>query len=196
VTRSNSAAGTVYLVYRRAVSANLSGDDLVCDLATYEIMVRRLGRANRFGDRNGTRIEIVHPQKFDGGDRMETRRARALALLKSLDGDGSPKALAKLAKSKSEAVLRAFGPLPKIPKTSDILLDSPALTPSREILPGRPPVTPLLRGVSEGEVSDNPSRVAEVTLITGDDRRARPACLIEDYPLKSIERFAIGRAGI
>lgn len=185
------AAGTVYLVCTRAgeVGANLSGDDLVCDLATYEIMVRRLGRANRFGDCIGTRIEIVHPQKFDGGDRMETRRARALALLKSLDGDGSPKALAKLAKSKSEAVLRAFGPLPKIPKTSDILLDSWALTSFSRNLPGRPPVTPFLRGVSEWE---SPTTQVgwrdEVTLITGDLTVANdPACLIEDYPLKSIE---------
>src|SRR5271154_6865157 len=89
--------GTVYLVCTSAgeVGVNISADHLVCDLSTFESMAQRFGRVNRFGEWPDTRIDIVHPTEFDD-DKLETRRSRTLALLQSLNGNGSPLALGTL----------------------------------------------------------------------------------------------------
>jgi CRISPR-associated endonuclease/helicase Cas3 len=63
-------SGTVFLVCTSAgeVGVNISADHLVCDLSTFESMAQRFGRVNRFGDRDDTRIDIVHPTAFDKAD--------------------------------------------------------------------------------------------------------------------------------
>ena len=44
---------------------NISADHMVCDLSTFESMAQRFGRVNRFGERDDTRIDVVHQTDFD-----------------------------------------------------------------------------------------------------------------------------------
>lgn len=183
--------GTVYLVCTSAgeVGVDISADHLVCDLSTFDSMAQRFGRVNRFGDRNDTRIDIVHPVSFDNKGKIEEideRRQKTLALLKKLRGDGSPKALSEL---KPVARHAAFAPTPTVLPATDILFDTWAMTTIREKLPGRPPVEPYLHGESDWQPPE--THVAwreEVGIITGDllDRYS-PEDLLEDYPLKPHE---------
>src|SRR5262249_20121499 len=118
---------TVYLLCTSAgeVGVNISADHLVCDLTPFESMAQRFGRVNRFGDRDDTRIDVVHTKAFDEKDPDELRRQRTLALLRLLGGDASPGALGKLPPQERSD---AFTPPPITPLTSDILFDSWALT--------------------------------------------------------------------
>lgn len=74
------ATGTVYLVATSAgeVGVNISADDLICDLSTYESMAQRFGRVNRFGDRTDSTVTVVKPtgdiKKF-AKERGDTKRA-------------------------------------------------------------------------------------------------------------------------
>lgn len=157
------AEGPVYLICTSAgeVGVNLSADHLVCDLSTFDSMAQRLGRVNRFGDREDTRVDVVAPGSFATSDKkfgeLETKREKTLELLQSLKEipgstdkrlDASPLALTHLTPSDRNA---AFAPAPHIPRASDILFDAWALTSIRTIMPGRPPVAPYLHGVSEWE---------------------------------------------
>jgi len=89
--------GRVFLVATSAgeVGVNLSADDLVCDLSTYESMAQRFGRVNRFGLRDDSEITVVHETKFDSAKPIEAAREHTLALLQNLNGSGSPPALHK-----------------------------------------------------------------------------------------------------
>ena len=179
---------TVYLVCTSAgeVGVNISADDLVCDLSTFESMAQRFGRVNRFGTRDDTRVDVVHPKEFDENDEYQSRLKRTLVLLRELNGDGNPDALANLDQAKR---LAAFSPPPTILPTTDILFDSWALTTIRDRLPGRPPVEPYLHGLSEQDPPQ--TQVAwreEVGLITDALREQyKPEDLLEDYPLKPHE---------
>src|SRR5208283_4565657 len=56
---------SIYLIATSAgeVGVNISADDLVCDLSTYESMAQRFGRVNRFGERKGndaSEITVVY----------------------------------------------------------------------------------------------------------------------------------------
>jgi CRISPR-associated endonuclease/helicase Cas3 len=181
-------SGTVYLVCTSAgeVGVNISADHLVCDLSTFDRMVQRFGRVNRFGDRNDTEIHIVHPGKFERRNELDQQRKKTLELVRQLNGDASPKAIGDL---KLEDRLAAFAPSPTILPASDILFDSWALTTIRGKLPGRPPVEPYLHGLSGWEPPE--TRVAwraEVGIITGDLlEQYDPEDLLEDYPLKPHE---------
>ena len=190
------ATGTVYLVCTSAgeVGVNISADHMVCDLSTFESMTQRLGRVNRFGDRDDTRIDIVHPKQFGKKDKkgkltvdeLDRRRQKTLELLKQLNGDASPGALDKLNPNDR---LAAFAPPPVILPVTDILFDAWALTTIREKLPGRPAVEPYLHGISEWQPPE--TYVAwreEVEVITGALlERYKPEDLLEDYPLKPHE---------
>ncbi len=186
--KAASGNETVYLVCTSAgeVGVNISADHLICDLSTFESMSQRLGRVNRFGNRDDTRIDIVYPGSFKEDDRYETARVKTLELLKHLNGDGSPAALNAIA---LEERLEGFSPQPKIRCTSDILYDAWSLTTVREKLPGRPPVEPYLHGEPEKQMPE--THVAwreEVGIIT--DRLAElhnPGDLIADYPIKPHE---------
>ncbi len=179
---------TVYLVCTSAgeVGVNISADHLVCDLSTFDSMAQRFGRVNRFGLCDDTRIDIIHPNKFDEKDKLSPPRTRTLALLLSLDGNGSPASLGSL-----DAVARveAFAPTPTILPTSDILFDAWSLTSIRDRMPGRPKVEPFLHGITEWE----PPRTkiawrTDVSEIISDLLLEHPPEeLLEIYPLKPHE---------
>lgn len=185
---------TVYLVCTSAgeVGVNLSGDQMVCDLTTFESMAQRLGRVNRFGAGDAL-IDVVHPKQLDTKDKpREAARERTLTLLQRLplreDGryNASPEALASLPMVDR---LEAFSPQPITLPTSDILWDAWALTSIREPLPGRPVVEPYLHGIAEWEPPE--SYVAwrhEIGIVAGALlNQYTPEDLLEDYPLKPHE---------
>lgn len=184
------AAGTVYLVCTSAgeVGVNISADQMVCDLSTFESMAQRLGRVNRFGDRDDTQIDVVAPREF-GKEEIDQRRQKTLELLQQLNGDASPWALGKLNR---DDCLAAFAPPPVILPATDILFDAWALTTIREKLPGRPVVEPYLHGISEWQPPE--TYVAwreEVEVIAGPllERYSAEEIkeLLDDYPLKPHE---------
>jgi CRISPR-associated endonuclease/helicase Cas3 len=180
--------GTVYLVCTSAgeVGVNISADHLVCDLSTFDSMAQRFGRVNRFGERDDTRIDVLHPTEFDLKDPLELRLSKTLALLRQLNGDGSPHALGELDLT---ARLEAFARPPTILPVSDILFDAWALTTIRGELQGRPPVEPYLHGIDGPEPPE--THVAwreEVDRITKALQALyKPEDLLEDYPLKPHE---------
>lgn len=143
-------SGTVYLVATSAgeVGVNLSADDLICDLSTFESMAQRFGRVNRFGTLSDSTIEVVHTETFKTDDPVDEARSRTLELLRQLNGNASPHALGQLdAKVRSDA----FSPPPTIRPATDILFDAWAMTSIRDPLPGRPPVAPYLHGETDWE---------------------------------------------
>jgi CRISPR-associated endonuclease/helicase Cas3 len=179
---------TVYLVATSAgeVGINLSADELICDLSTFESMAQRFGRVNRFGKLNDSTIDVVHPETFKADDAMDDARSRTLDLLRQLNGSTSPHALGQLdAKARSDA----FSPPPKIRPATDILFDSWAMTSIRGPLPGRPPVAPYLHGETEWEPPE--TYIAwrcEVEIITDALAATYPTEeLLADFPLKPHE---------
>jgi CRISPR-associated endonuclease/helicase Cas3 len=94
---------------------------MVCDLSTFDSIAQRFGRVNRFGDRDDTRIDVVHPKEFDEEEDFDLRLKRTLDLLMQLNGNGSPAALGKL---DPDARVAAFAPPPVILPVTDILFDA------------------------------------------------------------------------
>jgi len=178
---------TVYLVCTSAgeVGVNISADHLVCDLSTFDSMVQRFGRVNRFGDRKDTQIHIFYPAEFKKDDDLDNRRKKTFELLNGLQGDASPRALGGLAPNECHA---AFAPIPTILPTSDIVFDSWALTTIRGKLPGRPPVAPYLHGLSNELPETHVAWREEVDVITEElSKQYPPENMLEDYPLKPHE---------
>jgi CRISPR-associated endonuclease/helicase Cas3 len=186
---------TCYLVATSAgeVGVNLSADDLICDLSTYESMAQRFGRVNRFGKLTDTMVEVVHPATFKNTDPddskfdpVEAARERTLDLLRQLKEDASPAALRKL---NADERAQAFSPLPTIRPATDILFDAWAMTTIREPLPGRPPIAPYLHGEAEWQPPE--TQIAwrsEVEVITGELAKVyEPEELLSEYPLKPHE---------
>ncbi len=140
--------GTVFLVATSAgeVGVNLSADDLVCDLSTYESMAQRFGRVNRFGLCDDSEVTVVHETKFDSAKPIEAARERTLTLLRQLDGSASPAALDTLPTAARAA---AFSPPPTPREARDVQFDAWALTSIRKPIAARPPVAPYLHGESE-----------------------------------------------
>lgn len=188
-------AGTCYLVATSAgeVGVNLSAQDLICDLSTYESMAQRFGRVNRFGDDTETVIEVAHPNAFKNIDSdektfdpVEAARSRTLDLLRELNGSASPQSLRSLS---VEARSAAFSPAPTIRPATDTLFDAWAMTNIREPLPGRPPIAPYLHGEAEWQPPE--TTVAwrtEVEIITTElTATYDPAELLAEFPLKPHE---------
>jgi CRISPR-associated endonuclease/helicase Cas3 len=192
--KAEAAEGTVYLVCTSAgeVGVDISADHLVCDLSTFDSMAQRFGRVNRFGNRDDTLIDVVHPDAFGGkgtNAEVEAQREKTLELLKKLEGDAGPAALGEL---DSEARVAAFAPEPTILPATDILFDAWSLTTIRSEMPGRPPVEPYLHGVAKWELPR--TQIAwreEVGRITKKliERNGNefPQALLDDYPLKPHE---------
>lgn len=196
-----------YLVCTSAgeVGVNISADDLVCDLSTFDSMAQRFGRVNRFGLRDDTRIDVVCPSSFDEKDDLQVRRMKTLGLLRLANGDGSPANLSELhdralresggslSTDRTEElrgyILATYAAQPAILPTSDILFDAWALTTIHDKMPGRPPVADWLHGVRAGEPPE--THVAwrkEVGLVRGEALELHPPReLLEDYPLKPHE---------
>lgn len=186
---------TCYLIATSAgeVGVNLSAQDLICDLSTYESMAQRFGRVNRFGDETDTVIEVVHPSEFQnidpdkkGYDPVEAARSRTLDLLRELKGNASPQTLRSL---DAGARVAAFSPKPTIRPATDILFDAWAMTSIREPLPGRPPIAPYLHGEAEWQPPE--TQIAwrtEVELITTALADLYdPEELLAEFPLKPHE---------
>jgi CRISPR-associated endonuclease/helicase Cas3 len=142
------ATGTAFLVATSAgeVGVNLSADDLVCDLSTYESMAQRFGRVNRFGVRDDSEITVVHETKFDTAKPIEAARERTLALLEKLGGSASPASLDALP---AESRAAAFSPPPKLRVATEVQFDAWALTSVREPIAARSPIAPYLHGEAE-----------------------------------------------
>ncbi len=181
-------SGTVYLVATSAgeVGVNLSADELICDLSTFESMAQRFGRVNRFGAVTDSTIDVVHPDSFDLDDPLDSARGRTLNLLRQLTGDASPHALGKLDAAARSA---AFSPEPTIRPATDILFDTWAMSSIRGLLPGRPPVAPYLHGEAEWEPPETlVAWRSEVEVIGGPMRGVYPPeDLLADFPLKPHE---------
>ena len=184
---AEAQAGTCYLVATSAgeVGVNLSAQDLICDLSTYESVAQRFGRANRFGDDTETVIEVVHPEKFKDDD-MDAARSRTLDLLRELNGNASPQALQGLP---AEARAAAFSPAPTIRPATDILFDAWAMTSIREPLPGRPPIVRYLHGEAEWQPPETVVAWREEVEIITPDLAATydPTELLAEFPLKPHE---------
>ena len=150
VPDTSPGSQTVYLVCTSAgeVGIDISADDLVCDLSTYESMAQRLGRVNRRGGidpRTGqprhARIDVVHEPEIDTDTPREERRERTRMILKRLvdeqAGSVSPRTLRNLPdKDKSDA----FSPQVPILETTDILLDAWCSPPSATTSPAAHPL--------------------------------------------------------
>ena len=207
---ANPDSQTVYLVCTSAgeVGIDISADDVVCDLSTYESMAQRLGRVNRRGGidrRTGqprhARIDVVHEPEIEidtpRGERRELTRILLQRLVDEYAGSVSPRTLGNLPdKDKSDA----FGPPVPTLDTSDILLDTWALTTITDDLPGRPPVAQWLHGV---EPPDQPTTSfawrEDVALLApkaeanGAAIQARAEAIkeyLDEYPLKHHEKLA------
>jgi CRISPR-associated endonuclease/helicase Cas3 len=209
------ADGTVILVATSAgeVGVNISADDLVCDLSTYESMAQRFGRVNRFGKSGDSTIIVLYSQEFphtkkisdaekavaEGKKDAEKQLQKAiesfaldiaiektLELLHKLGGDASPVALEQLPFTERAA---GFSPPPKMRATTDIQFDAWALTSIRERIAARPPVAPYLHGEAEWEPPE--TYIAwreEVDVIKGELLNIYPPeDLLEDFPLKPQE---------
>lgn len=212
-----ATSGTVFLVSTSAgeVGVNISADDLVCDLSTYESMAQRFGRVNRFGEHkanDASEITVVYrtnlqanydagleeansakkdPEKkvaaYEKKNQSVLRVIKTLALLERLNGDASPAALDGLPATERIA---AFSPPPDLRVATEIQFDAWALTSIREPVAGRPPVAQYLHGEEEPERSETYVAWREEldVLCTDDLRRAHPpADLLEDFPLKPHE---------
>lgn len=203
---------TVYLLCTSAgeVGIDISADHMVCDLSPFDSMAQRLGRVNRYGDRDA-RVDVVHPITFDEKDKLSPARKKTLALLQLLPQlperedepttrrrDASPKALGEL-RERTDLPCKiedAFTPKPTILPATDILFDAWALTTICEKLPGRPSVEPYLHGISEWQLPETyiawRQEVWELRRDFTDDEDRKQlqefaAELLADYPLKPHE---------
>lgn len=209
--------GTVFLVATSAgeVGVNISADDLICDLSTYESMAQRFGRVNRFGERkdnDASEITVVYrtnlqanydeglekansakkdPEKkvaaYEKQHQSDLRVIKTLALLKKLNGNASPAALDGLPATERIA---AFSPPPELRVATEIQFDAWALTSIREPIAARPPVAPYLHGEAELQLPETHVAWREEldVLGTAELRDAYPpADLLEDFPLKPHE---------
>lgn len=188
-SKAPTAEGTVYLVCTSAgeVGVNLSADHLVCDLSTFDSMAQRFGRVNRFGAREDSEVDVVHPTKFADKSEREQRREKTLALLQRLGDSANPNAIGNIPAAERR---EAFAPQPEILPTSDILFDAWSLTTIIGTFPGRPALAPYLHGVLENEAPE--TRVAwrdEVAMLKSEELLTLypPGELLADYPLKPHE---------
>lgn len=202
--------GTVYLVCTSAgeVGVDISADDLVCDLSTFESMAQRFGRVNRRGGVDPStgklrhaRIDIVHEPNIDTdtprGERRELTRKLMQRLVDEYARSASPRTLGLLPENDKRD---AFSPPVPTVQATDILLDTWALTTITDDLPGRPPVAQWLHGL---EPPDQPTtafawrqEVALLALPPDADygaKATRTAAIeeyLDEYPLKPHEQLA------
>lgn len=190
------AEDTVFLVATSAgeVGINISADDLICDLSTYDSMAQRFGRVNRFGEHGNSTITVVHPTLLGKRNRqgelvqstMDVARQRTLTLLQQLGRNASPAALERLPAADRIA---AFSPSPQMRVASSIQFDAWALTSIRHPIEARPPVAPYLHGEAEWQPPETRIVWREELDIVRDEFLAvyPPEELLEDFPIKPHE---------
>lgn len=143
---------TQYLAATSAgeVGVDLDADHLICDLATLDSMIQRLGRVNRLGDRQADVHVVVMPARKTADDRLTdaleaTREALTSLPLRGAHHDASPQVLRKLAHRTD-----AFARVPRCVPVTDIVLDNWSLT-RLDDLPGRPLPERWLHGIEADE---------------------------------------------
>lgn len=153
---------TVYLVSTSAgeVGMDADADHMVCDPATLESLVQRLGRVNRLGRPAVARVDLVwtgnhREPKRKSGYHLAVSHTLELLLGWAADADGpidvSPKGIASLMDAISPCQReKAFTPVPGTLDLSDILFDGWSLT-SVDELPGRPELEAYLHGVEDDD---------------------------------------------
>lgn len=162
-----SATGPAFLVATSAgeVGVDLDADHLVMDLVPWERMVQRLGRVNRRAEPGEALVDVLvaTPDKEaeSGKDKkledLQRWRAPFESAVWSRDADGrrdaSPASLLRLRENPDFRRLTSVAstPEPLHPNLSGPLLDAWAMT-SLDEHPGRPNVTPWLRGWVEEEL--------------------------------------------
>lgn len=154
--------GDCYLVATSAgeVGVDIDADNMVCDLATFDSLVQRLGRVNRSGGRT-SKVTVVWSDAAIAKSRsLSGRLEKTLALLKDLTGqdaagggeyNASPRALSGIAEGRKEGTA-APGPLTQ-PLDPDIV-GMWSMTSLYEAHPSRPSVHHWLRGHDEIHIPD------------------------------------------
>ena len=165
------------------VGVNISADHCVCDLSTYESMMQRFGRVNRFGHRSDSTITVVHEAEFARKGDMEEvdeRRKKTLDVLKALQGDASPRSLS------AHPLPEAFSPEPVMWTATGIQFDAWSLTTIRENIAARPSVAPYLHGDPKCKWQPPETHIAwrdDWDFLFIQDRDG----FLEDFPLHSRE---------
>jgi CRISPR-associated endonuclease/helicase Cas3 len=154
-----SVEQTIYLVSTSAgeVGIDLDADHMVCDLATLDALIQRLGRVNRRGGKErDARVEVVASidPKEEPSDLDRAMDATLNLLRRWLDDAGakwadvSPRSLRELLEATNpDEVQKAFSPPHPTPPLPDILLDNWSLT-SIDEMPGRPELALFLHGLT------------------------------------------------
>ncbi len=132
------------------VGVDLDADDCICDLVPLERMIQRFGRVNRRGERDDTRMIVLHPEPLPKKGPHAEQLPDVLRALRMLHGDASPQALRELAMRERELVKRASTPPPLHPPLTLPVVESWALTNLKEHT-GRPDIQPWLRGWEEDD---------------------------------------------
>lgn len=164
--RIPEATGPAFLIATSAgeVGIDLDADHMVSDLVAWERMVQRLGRVNRLGDFANSLVDVFPmPSEKDRdaetpADATRLGRWRApfdtQHWTRDQDGrlDASPRMLRRLRDDPDFAALiaKATTPEPLRPALTHELVDAWSMT-SLEEHPGRPDVSPWIRGWVEEE---------------------------------------------
>jgi CRISPR-associated endonuclease/helicase Cas3 len=164
------------------VGFDLNADHMICDATPLDSMIQRLGRVNRrgYGD---AKIRVFVAKTDDKPPKAkqekaakkkrtwESATAAALKCLEQLakneDGtlDASPRAIDQLKKGLTKEQLQeALTPKPDTVELTDILLDAWSMTSITARMPGRPPVAPWLRGLTDEEPQTTIAWRAELDL--------------------------------
>ncbi len=164
------------------VGVDLDSDHMVADLVEWERTVQRLGRVNRRGAREASRVVVLDASaaQKDADRRERLKRTRALLeRLASMEGGASPANLSRLRREADENLITAAStPPPLWPRLERAQIEDWAMT-ALDDHPGRAPVGPWLRGW----VSEEPT--AEVIwrrhLPWGEKMRAPRAEEVEEF---------------
>lgn len=208
-TDDDADSKTMYLVCTSAgeVGVDLSAHHMVCDLSTWEAMAQRFGRVNRRGLFPDSEIHVyadrktVEPAKAEAKvkgkkkadakpkpkEDRDARKAATLALLRTLDGDASPKRLAEVPTSEQ---VKGFSAPPEIRNFQRMLLDQWSRTTNRSYDAARYPIAPYLHGEDRGsEPSVKIVWREEVDLVQGPEmlKAYRPDVLLEKFTIKPFE---------
>ncbi|NOZ51631.1 MAG: type I-U CRISPR-associated helicase/endonuclease Cas3 [Gammaproteobacteria bacterium] len=141
------------------VGIDLNADHMVCDLVSFERMVQRLGRVNRYGEGSAIIEVVAIPPKASNARAQQSAanykaRLAMLEELSLLGGTGYSAAPAEFEKLKQrvpqeplllEKIRAASTPEPLRPALTRALLDAWSMTSLAEHT-GRPDVEPWLRG--------------------------------------------------
>jgi CRISPR-associated endonuclease/helicase Cas3 len=135
------------------VGVDLDADHMVGDLVALERMIQRMGRVNRLGAAQESRLVVLVDEDAIGKEKDKEQQARlqaAVRALEALRGDASPAALRRLQQERPELVRQASTPLPLYPPLELPHVEAWAMTSLPEHT-GRPDIQPWLRGWVEEE---------------------------------------------